>query len=149
MALPAFVAPVALGLGAGLGLKYLYDKFGPASGRSILGGPAEVTSYKQGKTYTLRVTTAFTPQQLSQLSAAGAGGDIVEGAAVVLKTAFQQQGFDVLSKPVLRDQHNINLFRTGNPAEWILNAKWTRADKSRLDVSPPITSVKGTLQPSL
>jgi hypothetical protein len=141
MAFPAFVAPVALGLGAGLGLKWIYDKY-------VLGSDKEVSSYVRGKTYTLRVTTAFTPDQMVGLSAAGTG-DIVEGAAVVLKTTFQQQGFDVLSKPALRDQHNIDLFRTGNPAEWILNARWTRDDKSRLVIAPPIVSVKGTLQPSL
>lgn len=146
MAFP--IVPVALGLGAGLGLKWLYDTYGPASGRSPLSGPGEVSSYKQGKTYTLRATTAFTPQQYAQLSA-GAGGDVVEGAASVLKVALQQQGFDVLSKPALRDQRNTDLFRTGNPAEWIINAKWTRADKSRIDIAPPLESVKGTLQPSL
>jgi len=136
MAFP--VVPVLGALALGYGAKVVYDKY-VAKPRALTPGP--VSELLPGKTYALQVTTKFPPTQLALFSQGSAQGPVKAGGDLV-KTTLDLLGFVTLSQPMPRDADNEARILSGEAGDWIVNAKWTKADP-RPDLSAVKTWILG------
>lgn len=120
--------PLALAAAAGfLGYKVLVDKKEGAANPSL----GQATQLEPGKAYTVMHATN---EQLPRIAAQSN-----VGPEDVIRAMMASNGFEVMSKPVLKDAQNVAAYMQGKPAAWVYNVRWMRAEPY-VEGTPPVWS---------